>query len=229
MIMPIRLCDCGSSGAILHGVASVMLGLRQRALAEQEERQRLGGGKVVGIEPHDPLPERLGRAPVGPAPRGFPRAAPAPDVQRRALEQIDEQRSAFVDLAAAARAAPARSRSGSGAGFGQAAVASSEQQRSARSPLPQAHGERRSWCSNCAIRGTPTAYSKASPRPVQDRGVMLITAAVDFSALDFATWSALGDMTQSGANTVITLNASDTVTLTNVTMSNLSSSQFHFV
>ena len=50
------------------------------------------------------------------------------------------------------------------------------------------------------------------------------------SALNFASWSVLqGDMTQSGANTVITLNVSDTVTLTNVTMSNLTSSQFHFV
>ena len=56
------------------------------------------------------------------------------------------------------------------------------------------------------------------------------TDSMWFSHLDFATWSVLqGDMTQSGANTVITLNASDTVTLTNVTMSSLSSSQFHFV
>ncbi len=56
------------------------------------------------------------------------------------------------------------------------------------------------------------------------------TDSVYFSALDFASWSVLqGDMTQSGANTVITLNASDTVTLTNVTAATLASSQFHFV
>ena len=56
------------------------------------------------------------------------------------------------------------------------------------------------------------------------------TDSMWFSHLDFATWSVLqGDMSQSGANTVITLNASDTVTLTNVTMSSLTSSQFHFV
>ena len=56
------------------------------------------------------------------------------------------------------------------------------------------------------------------------------TNSMWFSHLDFATWSVLqGDMSQSGANTVITLNASDTVTLTNVTMSSLTSPQFHFV
>ncbi len=55
------------------------------------------------------------------------------------------------------------------------------------------------------------------------------TDSMWFSHLDFASWSVLqGDMTQSGANTVITLNASDTVTLTNVTASSLTSSQFHF-
>lgn len=49
---------------------------------------------------------------------------------------------------------------------------------------------------------------------------------MSFSAMDFASWSVLqGDMTQSGG----ALSASDTVTLTNVTMSSLSSSQFHFV
>ncbi len=56
------------------------------------------------------------------------------------------------------------------------------------------------------------------------------TDSVYFSALDFASWSVLqGDMTQSGANTVITLNASDTISLTNVQATSLSSSQFHFV
>jgi hypothetical protein len=36
-------------------------------------------------------------------------------------------------------------------------------------------------------------------------------------------------MSQSGANTVISLDAADTVTLTGVTAANLTSSQFHFV
>src|SRR5271165_6922517 len=56
------------------------------------------------------------------------------------------------------------------------------------------------------------------------------TDSMWLSHLDFATWSVLqGDMAQSGANTVITLNASDTTTLTNVTAASLTSSQFHFV
>ena len=37
-----------------HRVAGVDLGLRQRALGEQRQRQRLGRGQIVGIEPHDP-------------------------------------------------------------------------------------------------------------------------------------------------------------------------------
>jgi hypothetical protein len=37
------------------------------------------------------------------------------------------------------------------------------------------------------------------------------------------------DISQSGANTVIALDASDTVTLTNVLETSLTASQFHFV
>jgi hypothetical protein len=56
------------------------------------------------------------------------------------------------------------------------------------------------------------------------------TDTIQFSASDFANWSALQNhMTQSGANTVITFDANDTVTLTNVTGSNLTSSEFKFV
>jgi hypothetical protein len=55
------------------------------------------------------------------------------------------------------------------------------------------------------------------------------TDTIQFSASDFANWSALSShMTQSGANTVITFDANDTVTLTNVTASNLTSSEFKF-
>ena len=53
--------------------------------------------------------------------------------------------------------------------------------------------------------------------------------SMTFSSSDFANWSALlSDMTQSGSNTVITLDASDKITLTGVTESSLKSSQFHF-
>jgi len=53
---------------------------------------------------------------------------------------------------------------------------------------------------------------------------------MQFSATDFANWSALSSHTsQSGSNTLISLDASDTITLTNVTAASLNASQFHFV
>jgi hypothetical protein len=56
------------------------------------------------------------------------------------------------------------------------------------------------------------------------------TDSMQFSASDFANWSALlSHVSQSGANTLITLDASDQVTLTNVTATSLAQSQFHFV
>ena len=55
------------------------------------------------------------------------------------------------------------------------------------------------------------------------------TDSMTFSVSDFANWTALqSHMTQSGTSTLITLDASDTITLTNVTKSSLASSQFHF-
>ncbi len=55
------------------------------------------------------------------------------------------------------------------------------------------------------------------------------TDSMTFSTSDFADWSALqSHMTQSGSSTVITLDASDKITLTNVATSSLQSSQFHF-
>jgi len=69
-----------------------------------------------------------------------------------------------------------------------------------------------------AAIGTEVVNGFASPDTLQ------------FSKTDFASWSALqGDMTQSGANTVLTYDASDTVTLTNVTKANLTASEFRFV
>lgn len=54
--------------------------------------------------------------------------------------------------------------------------------------------------------------------------------SLQFNASDFANWTALqSHMAQSGANTLITLDAAHTVTLEGVTASNLTSSQFHFV
>jgi hypothetical protein len=47
------------------------------------------------------------------------------------------------------------------------------------------------------------------------------------SQLDFASWSVLqSHMTQSGANTIITLDANDTVTLTGVLKTSLTASEF---
>jgi hypothetical protein len=55
------------------------------------------------------------------------------------------------------------------------------------------------------------------------------TDSMQFSASDFANWSALlSHVSQSGSNTVITLDASDTITLKGVTASSLQSSQFSF-
>jgi hypothetical protein len=55
------------------------------------------------------------------------------------------------------------------------------------------------------------------------------TDAIQFSKSDFANWSALQpDIKQSGANTVIKLNASNTVTLDGVTATTLTSSEFKF-
>ncbi len=56
------------------------------------------------------------------------------------------------------------------------------------------------------------------------------TDAMQLSKSDFANFQALQPhMSQSGANTLITLDASDQVTLTNVTASSLTASQFKFV
>jgi hypothetical protein len=55
------------------------------------------------------------------------------------------------------------------------------------------------------------------------------TDTMNFSKLDFADFQALqGHMQQSGANTLITLDAHDAITLTNVALSTLTASQFRF-
>ena len=54
--------------------------------------------------------------------------------------------------------------------------------------------------------------------------------SMTFSASDFANFAALSPhISQSGSNTLISLDANDTVTLTNTLASSLTSSQFHFV
>jgi hypothetical protein len=56
------------------------------------------------------------------------------------------------------------------------------------------------------------------------------TDTLQFNASDFANWNALlSHMSQSGADTVISLDPSDTVTLTGVTAANLTAAQFKFV
>jgi hypothetical protein len=55
------------------------------------------------------------------------------------------------------------------------------------------------------------------------------TDKISFSKSDFANFQFLHDhMAQSGANTVVTLDANDAVTLKNVDLSTLTASQFHF-
>lgn len=56
------------------------------------------------------------------------------------------------------------------------------------------------------------------------------TDTMQFSTSDFANWVALQTrISLSGANTLITFNASDTITLTDVTATSLTQSLFHFV
>ncbi|WP_298355284.1 DUF4214 domain-containing protein [Rhodoblastus sp.] len=56
------------------------------------------------------------------------------------------------------------------------------------------------------------------------------TDTIQLSKTDFASWSALlSHMSQSGSDTIITLDASDTITLKGVTASNLTQSEFRFV
>ena len=53
---------------------------------------------------------------------------------------------------------------------------------------------------------------------------------MQYSAADFASFAVLqAHMSQSGSNTIITLDASDAITLYNVQASSLQSSQFSFV
>ncbi len=67
-------------------------------------------------------------------------------------------------------------------------------------------------------------------RPEHDQRVQLERRAMQFSKSDFTSFQALQPhISQSGANTLITLDASDQVTLTGVTASSLTASQFHFV
>jgi hypothetical protein len=56
------------------------------------------------------------------------------------------------------------------------------------------------------------------------------TDSIQFDSANFANWATvLGDAKQSGSDTVITLDAADTVTLKNVAVSSLNQNQFHFV
>ena len=90
-----------------HRVAGVMLGLGQRALAEQQKRQRLRRRQMIGIESHDPLQERLGRAPVALRGANVGEQRQRADVQRRALEEIDEQPLRLLDASRRSRRARA--------------------------------------------------------------------------------------------------------------------------
>jgi hypothetical protein len=82
-----------------------------------------------------------------------------------------------------------------------------------------------------ALFGTSDALAFLQPAFGQDVVAGFGSSdTIQFSATDFANFTALhGAMTQSGANTVIKLDATDMVTLQNVTMANLTAAQFKFV
>ena len=59
--MPIQIVRVRIGRRKPHRVAGVDLGLRQRALGEQQRGQDLRGDKIVGIEPHDAREQGLRR------------------------------------------------------------------------------------------------------------------------------------------------------------------------
>jgi hypothetical protein len=75
----------------MHGIPRVMFGLRQRASGEEHEGERLGHGQIVGIEPHDPLEQRLGRSRPALRRAKLVKQREGDDVFRRALEQLDDE------------------------------------------------------------------------------------------------------------------------------------------
>ena len=77
--------------------------------------------------------------------------------------------------------------------------------------------------------GTAEAFVFQPAIGVNTIGGFGSTDSMTFSSSDFANWSALLSHTsQVGSNTVITLDATDKVTLTGVTATSLQQSQFHF-
>ncbi len=160
-----------------HGVAGVCSASASAPLPNSSERQRLGGGQVVGIEPHDALQSASAARLSALRRADFCEQRERSDVQRRALEEIDEQTLRLLDAPRPRRRAqrvrdPARA----------PASARRPSRRASSSDPPGARCRRRTGSADPGVPtapsgGLPTAYSKASPRPLQDRGVMLITAA----------------------------------------------------
>ncbi len=74
-----------------HGVPRVMFGLRQRAPGEEHEGERLGHRQIVGIEPHDPLEQRLGRSRPALRDAKLVEQREGADVFRRTLEKFDDE------------------------------------------------------------------------------------------------------------------------------------------
>jgi hypothetical protein len=88
-----------------HGVARVRFRFAERAAAEERERERLGRGHVVGVEPHDALEQRLAGRRLALARANFLQEGERAEMQRRALEELKEKPSGFGRVACGPRRA----------------------------------------------------------------------------------------------------------------------------
>ena len=111
-----------------YSIACVIFGFRQRALVEQEQRERLRRRQIVWIEPHHPSKQRLDRR-WSPLRRAkLVKQRERATVRWRPLEQLDESPLCLRFVACrkrGARGTEVHCRSG----LGQGIVQSSPQQR----------------------------------------------------------------------------------------------------
>ena len=61
MIMPMRLCDCGSVGAMRTALRAWISASASAPLPNSARASAWVAGRLFGIEPHDPLEQRLRR------------------------------------------------------------------------------------------------------------------------------------------------------------------------
>jgi hypothetical protein len=124
-----------------HRVARVAFRLVEGMPAEKRERERLGGREVVRGEPDDAAKQRLARRRLAFACANFLQQGERAQMQRRAVQDLNEEPRARSPFCAAARAFWTSS---DGAVGGQDAAQSRAQQRPALRPLPQAQSGRSS-------------------------------------------------------------------------------------